>query len=437
MDQGSSGADPAMKSPEARFGDCGRLGRLTLRGLCGVGLAMLLLTAPALAEGAAPASDNPDSKPAKATATAKHAPSKPTKTTAKKPEPGKKVAAKKSEPKKVAESKKPPALKKTAAAAKKSAPGKTAEQVTVAARERKPQVSSYTITTTMPDHVTYTATRIVPLVPPRPSPPLAPSAAAPPNPVATAASTKPLAPASPAPKVRVAAPAPVMPAARPAPAAKAAVVPVSLPSSAEGVPPQPAKAAPAPAARTLSGPADPATAARVVDTFLREAFRIAKAGGSTSLQRRAQLADLFSRKLDISRIAGYTTADELAGMSPDIQQRFRAILISYLVETYYPRIEMAADPSIAVEVAPLTTLADGTAVVTTRFTKAGWETQSVKWELMAERDGYKIVDIFSAGASLVQMERDTFLSVMRNGGLPELMAKLDARTKALASAATE
>jgi hypothetical protein len=35
------------------------------------------------------------------------------------------------------------------------------------------------------------------------------------------------------------------------------------------------------------------------------------------------------------------------------------------------------------------------------------------------------------------MERDTFLSVMRNGGVPELMAKLDQRTKALASAATE
>jgi hypothetical protein len=35
------------------------------------------------------------------------------------------------------------------------------------------------------------------------------------------------------------------------------------------------------------------------------------------------------------------------------------------------------------------------------------------------------------------MERDTFLSVMRDGGLPELMAKLDARTKALAGAATE
>jgi ABC-type transporter MlaC component len=181
-------------------------------------------------------------------------------------------------------------------------------------------------------------------------------------------------------------------------------------------------------------PADPAAAAGFVDAFLHEAFRVAETGGTTPLQRRAQLADLFSGKLDIGRIAGYTTDDELAGMSPDIQQRFRAILISYLVETYYPRIEQGSDPSVTVETVAAPSLPDGTAVVTTTFTKSGWGSESVKWHLLAEKDGYKVVDIMSAGASLVQMERDTFQSVMRNGGLPELMAKLDARTKALASA---
>jgi len=67
----------------------------------------------------------------------------------------------------------------------------------------------------------------------------------------------------------------------------------------------------------------------------------------------------------------------------------------------------------------------------------GWGSQSVKWQLAVEDGGFKIIDILSAGASLVQMERDTFLSVMRNGGLNQLMAKLDARTKELATAATE
>src|SRR5262249_52878715 len=136
------------------------------------------------------------------------------------------------------------------------------------------------------------------------------------------------------------------------------------------------------------------------------------------------------------RIAGYTTGDELTGQTSDFQHRFKTILISYLVETYYPRIELAADPSVKVEVTGGSALPDGTAVVWTTFTKSDWVSQSVKWHLAPAADGgFKIVDIYSSGASLVQMERDTFLSVMRNGGLPQLMAKLDARTKELASAA--
>jgi ABC-type transporter MlaC component len=181
-------------------------------------------------------------------------------------------------------------------------------------------------------------------------------------------------------------------------------------------------------------PPDPGSAPAFVADFLKEAFRIAKADGKTPLQRRAELADLFAGKMDVKFIAGYTGADELAGASADIQQRFREILVNYLVETYYPRVELAADPSISVDVLPGQPFADGTSVVWTTFTKKGWGSQSIKWRLAAENGNFKIVDILSAGASVVQMERDTFRSVMRNGGLKELMAQLDARTKQLAAA---
>ena len=179
------------------------------------------------------------------------------------------------------------------------------------------------------------------------------------------------------------------------------------------------------------------TATAFVGSFLKEAFRLAKQNGATSLQRRAALAELFASNMDVKRIAGYTTSDQLTQKAPDIQQRFRTILVSYLVETYYPQLELAADPSVRVDTAAAEPLGDGTAVVWTTFTKDGWGSQSVQWHLAPENGSYRIVDIFTTGASLVQMERDTFQSVMRNGGFNELMAKLDARTKELASAATE
>jgi ABC-type transporter MlaC component len=221
------------------------------------------------------------------------------------------------------------------------------------------------------------------------------------------------------------------PAARPAVDTKAAVVPVSLSLTVDATAPADH---PATSAKTA---ADPKAAAAFVSSFLRDAFRLAKLPGANSLQRRAQLAELFADKLDMTRIAGYTAADELTGKSADIHQRFRTILVSYLVETYYPQLETASGPGVRVDTAAVEPLADGTAVVWTTFTKDGWGSQSVKWLVTTEAGRYKIVDIFTAGASLVQMERDTFRSVMRDGGLTTLMAKLDARTRELASAATE
>ena len=212
----------------------------------------------------------------------------------------------------------------------------------------------------------------------------------------------------------------------------AAAVPVSLTQPAPVVA-RPVEQLPPRSVSAPPGDAKTASAAFVAN-FLKEAFHLARLNGATSLQRRAQLAELFTGAMDVKRIAGYTTANGLAALSPEQQQRFRTILVSYLVETYYPQLELASDPSVKVDTTAAEPLADGTAVVWTTFTKSGWGSQSVKWQLANENGSYKIVDIFSAGASLVQMERDTFASVMRYGGLPELMAKLDARTKELATA---
>jgi ABC-type transporter MlaC component len=377
----------------------------TWRGVRDGGIAVLLLVALAPPTSAQVASPSPGNSPAKPAA-AVTKPEKPTapKTAATKPasvHSAKKIAQTKTNPptkKFAAAPKKPTATKKIVATAKKPAPSAKMSVATAKLASRSPIAAA---AATQHAAVTTTATHL---------PPLAAGSAA-----LTSAAT----------------------------GTKTAAIPVSLTQPAATTPAsRPFAAMPAEKAMTLPPvdvtlPAEAKTPVSFVSNFLKEAFRIAKLDGATSLQRRAQLADLFSSKMDVKRIAGYTTADELASLSSDNQQRFRAILVSYLVETYYPQLELASDPSVKVETAAAEPLADGTVVVWTTFTKDGWGSQSVQWRLTAANGGYEIVDIFSAGASLVQMERDTFQSVMRNGGLPELMAKLDARTKELASAATE
>jgi ABC-type transporter MlaC component len=403
------------------------------RGALGGGAAMLLLavTTPiALAQtDASNSAEVTAPKPVKPVATAR--PAKPAKS------PATKAVAKKSDTtdsaKRLAAAKPKAPTTKLAAAPKKPASGKAvavaakkqAAPTKTAANAPKPVPSAHAVGT-----VSYASMQVA-----RPTASATRLAA----PIATIAATS-LPPPAP-----TAAPPPPQITATPAsltlPAATAAQ---SEKQSEKMTPPaktatsSPAAARPIEPATSTVGPAalppDPGSAPAFVSDFLKEAFRIAKADGKSPLQRRAELADLFAGKMDVKFIAGYTTADELAGASADVQQRFRAILVNYLVETYYPRVELAADPSITVDVLPGQPFADGTSVVWTTFTKKGWGSQSIKWRLAAENGDFKIVDILSAGASVVQMERDTFRSVMRNGGLKELMAQLDARTKQLAAA---
>jgi ABC-type transporter MlaC component len=413
----------------------------TWRGVLGGSLAAVLLIASAArtwAETVPTTNPAVANSAAKDAATSSRAKPKIAKGSAKREaaQPAKKAAAAKPDAptKRLAAAKKQlEAAKKIKVAEKKSEPAKKIEVAKKAApvKPAKPAPPSYTITTVR-DGITQTTTRIVPLPP-------TPAAVAPAAPAETKVAAAP-----------EAKPAQVKPVTRGTQVAsaesKSAAIPLSLSERATPARPGPSAAV---AATSPAAPADkssvPAVAAQptdrkeatsFVEKFLSDAFRIAKSDG-TSLQRRARLAELFASHMDVKRIAGYTTADELAGASNEIQQRFRAILVSYLVETYYPQLELASDPSVTVDTASVEPLSNGTAVVWTTFTKDGWGSQSVKWHLINEDGHYRIVDIFSAGASLVQMERDTFLSVMRNGGLNELMAKLDARTKELASAATE
>src|SRR5262249_29873966 len=139
-------------------------------------------------------------------------------------------------------------------------------------------------------------------------------------------------------------------------AAKADLAPVTKP--AKPADPAPSSAAPPPAVVVAANAPSPSPLAPIkadsaggfVTQFLDDAFRIARAPDTTPLQRRAQLAQLSAGNMDIADIAVYTTGEKLPAQPAEFQQRFRAILIGYLVETYYPKIEAASDRSVSVTV---------------------------------------------------------------------------------------
>jgi ABC-type transporter MlaC component len=190
-------------------------------------------------------------------------------------------------------------------------------------------------------------------------------------------------------------------------------------------------------AASLDQPPPPATApsaSEFVTVFLGEAFRIARTMDTAPDQRRADLANLMTTHMDLSRILVYATHAAYQAASPEMQAQFRQSFASFLAEAYTPRIKLAAE--LEFSAGPARRTQDGGITVSTTFTKPGIAASTIDWQLEPAGNSYKIVDVGSEGVSLLTIQRSSFTSVMANdGGLQGLLDKMDARTRELASAA--
>ncbi len=76
--------------------------------------------------------------------------------------------------------------------------------------------------------------------------------------------------------------------------------------------------------------------------FLHDAFRIARSADGAPEQRRTELANLMTTRMDLSRILVYATRAAYQSASPEMQQQFRLSFASFLAEAYTPRMKLAA-----------------------------------------------------------------------------------------------
>ena len=181
-------------------------------------------------------------------------------------------------------------------------------------------------------------------------------------------------------------------------------------------------------------PAATPGASEFVTAFLSQAFRIARATDEAPEQRRTDLANLMTTRMDLSRILVYATHAAYQAASPEMQAQFRQSFASFLAEAYTPRIKLAAELSFTTS--PPRRNQDGGITVSTTFTKPGIGESTIDWQIEPSGNSYRIVDVGSEGVSLLAIQRSSFTSVMAtDGGLQGLLNKMDARTRELASAA--
>jgi phospholipid transport system substrate-binding protein len=222
-------------------------------------------------------------------------------------------------------------------------------------------------------------------------------------------------------------------AAPPPPIAPGHPVPAIL-VSAHPAPVEKAEADRLAASVNRPAPAIDRSASDFVTAFLGDAFRIARTMNAAPDQRRADLADLMTTRMDLSRILVYATHAAYQAAPPEMRAQFRQSFASFLAEAYTPRIKLAAELSFTTS-RPRPNQ-DGGITVSTTFTKPGIAESTIDWQLEPSGNSYKIVDVGSEGVSLLAIQRSSFTSVMANdGGLQGLLSKMDARTRELASAA--
>lgn len=188
-----------------------------------------------------------------------------------------------------------------------------------------------------------------------------------------------------------------------------------------------------PTQTAMQPPQRMAEPARTVAGFLNEAFTLFRSKDIAPAERWAKLRTLIERQMDISALAKFTTGARLGQTAAAMQQHFRRLLADYLVTAYGTMIEEAAETpyDIAVQNSPT----DGTAVVTTIFRRTGSAPEPISWHLRATNGAYRIVDVVGGGISLAVTQRSVFQSVMQDGGLPELITKLEAHSHGFVDAA--
>jgi phospholipid transport system substrate-binding protein len=182
-----------------------------------------------------------------------------------------------------------------------------------------------------------------------------------------------------------------------------------------------------PAQRVVQPAQSVSEPARTVVAFLNGAITLFRGKDIAPAERQGMLRTLIETKMDIPALAIFTTGAQVGQTAANMQQHFRRLLVDYLAIAYGGKIEeAAASPFDIVVEKPLS---DGTAVVTTIFHRKGSAPEPISWHLRATNGAYRIVDVVDDGISLAITQRSVFLSVMRDGGLPQLITKLEAHSQ--------
>lgn len=149
-----------------------------------------------------------------------------------------------------------------------------------------------------------------------------------------------------------------------------------------------------------------------------------------SAKKRATLADLFSKNVDVEWIGRFVLGRHYRTLTDVQRQRFTQVYNEFLRKTYTSRFEEYTGVQFTVlgsaEAAP------GESMVKTRVQVPGKAPISVDYRVVESKPGaFKVTDIVVEGVSLLTTQRSEFSSVINRDGVDRLIALIENKLQTL------
>ncbi len=171
-------------------------------------------------------------------------------------------------------------------------------------------------------------------------------------------------------------------------------------------------------------------AALAILRMAQEAMTVLSDASLSSDQRAESLRRLMAQDVDIPPIARFVLGRYWRAATEQQREAYVAVYSNYILSTYSAKIGGASAGVERFNV--LKTQAHGAKdfLVHSLVSRAGGEPMRVVWRVRRRDDRYRIIDLIVGGVSMVQTQRQEFVSFIRaNGGDGDkLIAELKQRT---------
>ena len=137
-------------------------------------------------------------------------------------------------------------------------------------------------------------------------------------------------------------------------------------------------------------------------------------GTVTSADRQRQLGGFLDADFDVPQIAGFVLGHYWQKATDAERQRFTTVFRDFLVRVYSQRFNDYDGASFKVIGQHVEDTAN-TVVFTEMNQPASGQQMRVEWRVV-DKDGYRIVDISAGGVSLAKVQREDFMSSLRQNG---------------------